>query len=136
MRGGNDAEESIFMPSWMEEDVPSEDEDEVHGPNLDPEAEYPINDQEEDLGGVGMHADDLGGVGMQGGQESANIPVPQLEADLDEPLNHPGLVQHPAQQQRQNHMPTSGYPFLMYDTHGVQLPQHDLSHTNHPNPIY
>jgi hypothetical protein len=120
MRGGNDEEHSISMPSWMVDDAPSEDEDEVHSPNIDPEAEHPINDQEDDHHEAGHQ----GGPGMQAGQQPAT-PVQQLGAVLNQAHNPPGLVQHPAQQQRQIQMPTSGYPFLSYAKHGVQLQKHN-----------
>jgi hypothetical protein len=103
MRGGDGDEHSLSMPSWMEEDAPSDDDEE--NPNLDPDAEGPIDDQEEAL--VADHQNVLG---MVAGDQPGGIPLLQPGVGVNEPLEQPRL-EHPAQLQRQR-MPNSGCRFL------------------------
>jgi hypothetical protein len=102
MRGGNEDDASIYMPSWMEEDVISEDEEEVIGPDLDPAAEQPIDDEEEHF--VAMNQDEL--LIDDTDQPLAN-PVHQVDAPVDQPPNHPLPAQPAVQQEHHYTLPKS-----------------------------
>jgi hypothetical protein len=108
MRGGQEDDTSIYMPAWMEEDVVSEDEEEVFGPNLDPAAEGPIDDEDENFAAINQ--DELL---MDDTNQPLAHPVNQREAHMNQAPNHPLPVQPAVQQHHHHTLPKSRYLLFM-----------------------
>jgi hypothetical protein len=95
MRGGNEDDNSICMPSWMEEDLTEEDEEDISSPNLDPDAEEPIDDEEYRIAPENHEGQCV---------NAADAPVDNLIPQLQAPLNPPPDHHHPMQPAaQQNH---------------------------------
>jgi hypothetical protein len=85
----------------MEEDWPEEDEEDISSPNLNPDAEEPIDDEEDRIAPENHHGQCV---------NAANAPVdnliPQVEAPLDPPPNQLNPMQ-PAAHQHHHTLPKS-----------------------------
>jgi hypothetical protein len=92
---GNEDDNSCRMPSWMEEDVPSRVRRTLTAPTLIQMQRDPSTSRKE------LSAEHQDEFGIEAGYQPAGNPLQQSEAAaFDQPPNQPGLVQHPAQQQR------------------------------------
>jgi hypothetical protein len=83
MRGGNEDDRLTCIPSWMEEDLPEEDEEDVSSPNLDPDAEESIDDEEDSI------APENHGQCINAAETPADNLIYQLETPLKTPPSRP-----------------------------------------------